>query len=177
VLDGAKALHKAVKSTFGSNALIQRCTVHKLRNVQSYLPEEYHVGVAQRLHAAWGMKDYREAKKLLQKTVKYLEGISASAAASLEEGLEETLTLHLLDVPDVLRKTLRSTNAIESCFSRTRELCKNVKRWRDGAMAERWAGTMLLVAQKSFRRIKGFREMQTLVSALRHSRRVKELAA
>ena len=177
VLDGAKALHKAVKSTFGSNALIQRCTVHKLRNVQSYLPEEYHVGVAQRLHAAWGMKDYREAKKLLQKTVKYLEGISASAAASLEEGLEETLTLHLLDVPDILRKTLRSTNAIESCFSRTRELCKNVKRWRDGAMAERWAGTMLLVAQKSFRRIKGFREMQTLLSALRHSRKVKELAA
>lgn len=177
VLDGAKALHKAVKATFGTNALIQRCTVHKMRNVLSYLPKEYHPGVTQRLRAAWGMNDYRDAKKLLQKTVKYLQGISASAAASLEEGLEETLTLHLLDLPDVLRKTLRSTNAIESCFSRTRELCKNVKYWRDGAMAERWAGTMLLVAQKSFRRIKGFREMRTLLSALNRNRKGKELAA
>jgi transposase-like protein len=150
--------------------------VHKLRNVQSYLPEEHHAGVAQRLRAAWGMKDFREAKKFLQKTVAYLEDISASAARSLEEGLDETLTLHQLGVPDVLRKTLRSTNAIESCFARTRELCKNVKRWRDGAMAQRWAGTMLLVAQKSFRRIKGFREMHTLLSALVNSRSSKDAA-
>ena len=94
ILDGAKALHKAVNATFGDKGIVQRCQVHKERNVLSYLPAEYHSSIRQRLRAAWGMNDYKAAKKALFKVAEYLEGISASAASSLREGLEETLTLH-----------------------------------------------------------------------------------
>ncbi len=167
VLDGSKALRKAVKAVFGNRAEIQRCHVHKERNVVSYLPEEYHRMARQRLHAAWGMTDYDKAKKALLKLVDYLGTLSASAARSLEEGLEETLTVHRLRLPDRLRLTFRTTNPIENCFSSTRHLCRNVKRWRNDDMAIRWAGTMLLEAEKKFRRVRGFREMPFLVSVLR----------
>lgn len=167
VLDGSKALSKAVRAVFGDRAEVQRCHVHKERNVISYLPDEYHRMVRQRLHAAWGMTDYGKAKKALLKLVKYLASLSASAARSLEEGLEQTLTVHRLKLPDQLRLTFRTTNPIENCFSSTRHLCRNVKRWRNDDMAVRWAGTMLLEAEKKFRRIRGFREMPFLVSVLR----------
>ena len=167
VLDGSKALSKAVRAVFGDRAEVQRCHVHKERNVISYLPDEYHRMVRQRLHAAWGMTDYGKAKKALLKLVKYLATLSASAARSLEEGLEQTLTVHRLKLPDQLRLTFRTTNPIENCFSSTRHLCRNVKRWRNDDMAVRWAGTMLLEAEKKFRRIRGFREMPFLVSVLR----------
>ena len=167
VLDGSKALHKAVHAVFGDRAEIQRCHVHKERNVISYLPDEYHRMVRQRLHAAWGMTDYGKAKKALLKLVEYLATLSASAARSLEEGLEETLTVHRLKLPDRLRLTFRTTNPIENCFSSTRHLCRNVKRWRSDDMAVRWVGTMLLEAEKKFRRVRGFREMPFLVSVLR----------
>lgn len=167
VLDGSKALEKAVRATFGKQSPIQRCQVHKERNVLGYLPPEYHAAVRGRLRAAWGMKGYTEAKRALLKTVEYLRELSESAAASLEEGLEETLTLHRLGVPESLRRTLRSTNTIESCFATTRKLCHNVKRWRSEEMAQRWAGTMLLEAESRFHRIKGYRELAVLISALR----------
>ena len=167
VLDGSKALYKAVHAVFGDRAEIQRCHVHKERNVISYLPDEYHRMVRQRLHAAWGMTDYGKAKKALLKLVEYLATLSASAARSLEEGLEETLTVHRLKLPDRLRLTFRTTNPIENCFSSTRHLCRNVKRWRNDDMAVRWGGTMLLEAEKKFRRVRGFREMPFLVSVLR----------
>ena len=133
----------------------------------SYLPEEYHRAVRQRLHAAWGMTDYGKAKKALLKLVEYLGNLSVSAQRSLEEGLEETLTVHRLMLPDRLRTTFRTTNPIENCLSSTRHLCRNVKRWRNDDMAVRWAGTMLLEAEKKFRRVRGFREMPFLVSVLR----------
>ncbi len=167
VLDGSKALHKAVKAVFGDRAQMQRCHVHKERNVISYLPDEYHRMVRQRLHAAWGMTDYGKAKKALLKLVEYLRTLNASAARSLEEGLEETLTVHRLKLPDQLRLTFRTSNPIENCFSSTRHLCRNVKRWSSEDMAVRWAGTMLLEAEKKFRRVRGFREMPFLVSVLR----------
>lgn len=167
VLDGSKALHKAVASCFGDQAQVQRCQVHKERNVLSHLPQKYQVSVRQRLRAAWGMKRYEDAREALHQTVRYLEDLSPSAAASLEEGLEETLTLHRWKIPAALHRTLRSTNPIESCFSRTRKLCRNVTRWRSEAMATRWAGAMLLEAERGFRRVKGYRELAILVQALR----------
>ena len=167
VLDGSKALKKAVESCFGKQAEIQRCQVHKERNVLAHLPPSHHTAARRRLRAAWGMKSYAEARDALLKTVKYLEDLNASAAASLEEGLQETLTLHRLGVPEVLRRTLRSTNVIESCFARTRKLCGNVKRWGSEEMSRRWAGAILLECQRCFHRVKGYREMVVLIQALR----------
>lgn len=167
VLDGSKALHQAVQATFGKRAEVQRCHRHKERNVLGYLPPSYHGTVRQRLRAAWGLNGYREAKAALKKLVEYLEELSVSAARSLEEGLEETLTLHRLGVPESLRVTLRSTNLIESCFAATRELVENVKRWRSAEMVERWAGTMLLEAEQQFHRVKGHRDMPLLLVSLR----------
>lgn len=100
------------------------------------------------------------------KLVEYLAELSVSASRSLEEGLEETLTLHRLGVSESLLRTLRSTNPIESCFSTTRGLCQNVKRWRSEEMTQRWAGTMLLASERRMRRIKGHRELPLVIAAL-----------
>lgn len=166
VLDGSAALHKAVEKTFGRRAVVQRCQVHKERNVLGYLPPEYHATVRARLRAAWGMKSYADARAALLKLVEYLAELSVSASRSLEEGLEETLTLHRLGVPESLRRTLRSTNPIESCFSTTRELSQNVKRWRSEEMTQRWAATMLLQSERRMHRIKGHRELPIVIAAL-----------
>jgi transposase-like protein len=166
VIDGAKALRSAIRKTFGSDAVIQRCQVHKKRNVKEHLPKNYHRNLSMRLSVAYGMTNYADAKAELHKTVTWLEGISASAAASLEEGMEETLTLHRLGIPPLLRKSLSSTNLIESCFSTTRERSRNVKRWRNEDQVLRWTGTMLLEAEKGFRRIRGFEAMSALLSKL-----------
>lgn len=166
VLDGSKALRKAVDAFFGENRELQRCTVHKERNVLSYLPKGHHGAVRLRYRAALNMTSYSEAKAALKGLVQYLRSLNDSAARSLEEAFEELLTLHRLQVPPRLRISLRSTNIIENAFSRTSELCRNVKRWRSGEMAMRWAGTMLLEAQKTMRRIKGYRLLPTLITAL-----------
>lgn len=142
-IDGSKALSKAIKDTFGADALIHRCWIHKRRNVKGYLPENYQAIVDNRLRAAYNMKDYFEAKKELLKVVEYLEGINPSAAKSLEEGLEETLTVHRLGLPDILRKTLSNTNFIESTLSITRDVTRDVKRWRRGEQRLRWFATAL----------------------------------
>lgn len=167
VLDGSKALRKAVDSFFGENREIQRCIIHKERNLVSCLPKVHHAAVRLRLRAALNMNSYHEAKVALESLLKYLRDLSDTAARSLEEAFEELLTLHRLNVPQRVRVSLRSTNLIESAFSRTRELCRNVKRWRSGEMAMRWAGTMLLEAQKTMRRIKGYRLLPALITALR----------
>jgi len=166
VLDGSKALHKAVTDTFGDSAQIQRCQIHKQRNVLSYLPQKYHRVVRMRLRAAWTMKYYSDAKAELKKLVEYLDDLNPSAARSLEEGLEETLTIHRLEMPEGLRKTLRSTNPIENCFSFKRKYCRNVKRWSSGTMVLRWSAAMLLEVEKRFRRIRGYRSMSRLLAAL-----------
>ena len=166
VLDGSKGLHKAVRQVFGKEVEVQRCQAHKQRNVLGHLPKENHRTVRMRLRTAWNMKDYEDAKSELLRLVRYLKDLNPSAARSLEEGLEETLTLHRLDAPDSLRRSLRTTNIIENCFSKMRHLCRNVKRWRPGDMAERWAGTMLVEAQKKFRRLRGYRSMPKLLVAL-----------
>lgn len=167
VLDGSKALSKGVVDVFGEHAVIQRCQQHKRENVLSYLPKSVHGIVRQKLKVAWGLTCYHEAKKSLLRTVEYLEGISHSAANSLREGLEETLTLHRLKASPGLRRVLSTTNSIESCFSRSRDLLRNVKRWKNEDMAARWAGAVFLEAEKKFRKIRGFREIPLLLSALR----------
>jgi transposase-like protein len=167
VLDGSKALAKAVRATFGEQAEIQRCQVHKERNVLEHLPPEHQGRIRQRLRAAWKLRSHADAQAALERVVAELEALSPSAAASLREGLEETLTLHRLGVPPPLRSTLRSTNPIESCFATTRKHCRNVKRWRSQEMVQRWVGTMLLEVERRFNRVRGHRELPFLVAALR----------
>lgn len=167
VIDGSKALAKAVRATFGNQAEIQRCQVHKERNVLEQLPPEHQGRVRQRLRAAWNLHGHAEAEAALAKVVVELEAFSPAAANSLREGLEETLTVHRLCVPELLRRTLRSTNPIESCFSATRNRCRNVKRWRSLEMVQRWVGTMFLEVEARFRRVRGHRQMPLLLAVLR----------
>jgi len=166
VLDGAKALRKAVTSRFGSKALIQRCRVHKKRNLQKYLPKKYHGMLSLKLKMAWGMTEYDKAYKELGKVHDWLASINQAAAASLEEGMEETLTINRLGLPPPLRRIFSSTNLIESCFSRAGDLCRGVKRWRDGNMACRWAASVLLDAQSRFRRIQAYSQLPLLINAM-----------
>lgn len=165
VIDGAKALRKAVRQVLGE-VPVQRCRVHKQRNVVEHLPEDKQAQAVWRLRSAWAQEDPKQAEKALRQTVKWLEAINPMAARSLEEGLEETLTLHRLGVNVALRTSLSSTNTIESCFSRTGGLMHRVKRWQKGDMRLRWAATMLLVAEAGFRRIKGYRHLAELEKAL-----------
>jgi hypothetical protein len=147
ILDGGKALTAAVKKHAGESAAIQRCQVHKRRNVLDHLTDEQKPTVAQRLNAAYALEDYAAAKQALNSLHRELMELNPSAARSLGEGMEETLTVHRLHVPMQLRKTLASTNVIESAFSIVEQVCKNVKRWHGGDQRERWVGSGLLVAQ------------------------------
>src|SRR5437016_10347457 len=154
ILDGGKALHAAVKRHAGEAAFIQRCQVHKKRNVIDHLPQDHKADVKRKLQNAYAMVEYSDAKRALQSLHRELMHINPSAARSLEEGLEEMLTVHRLRVPEQLRRTLSSTNVIESAFSIVETVCRNVKRWRDGDHIERWVASGLLVAERQFRRAK-----------------------
>ena len=166
VLDGSKALRKAVQKTFGDRCPVQRCQVHKRRNVKEQRPPEYQRSVDQRIRTAYAMRDYDQAKAQLLKTVKGLEELNPSAAASLREGLEETLTLHRLRIPEQLRTSFRSTNLIESALSMAREVTGRVKQWRRGDMRLRGSASALLAAEKRFRRVRGHKSMRRLLAAL-----------
>jgi transposase-like protein len=166
VLDGSKALHAAVKRVWGRNALIQRCQVHKKRNVREHLPEKHWEELSRQLHAAYNETDYDEALKRLRMTARWLDRLNPDAAASLREGMEETLTVVRLDVPDLLRRTLATTNPIESAFSVAQNVTRRVKRWREGDMRRRWCVAGLLRAESKFRRVKGYRHMSQLLKAL-----------
>ena len=166
VLDGAKALRSAIARMFGTEALVQRCQAHKRRNVLKHLPEKHQNVVDARISAAYKMTDYDEARKSFDLMARYLEKINPDAAASLKEGLEETLTVHKLGITGLLRKTLATTNPLESCFSGVRTTTGRVKRWRGGDMAQRWAVAALLRAEKKFRRVKGYKELPKLAAVL-----------
>lgn len=167
ILDGSKALHKAVRMMFGEAALVQRCQIHKLRNVLDHLPERQRPWVKAILQRAYRQDDGATAKRLLQDLARRLEGEYPSAAESVREGLEETLTIIGLRLSPALRRSLSTTNAAESLISRTRHVKRNVKRWRGGQMVLRWVAAGVLEAVKGFRRLKGHKEMPTLVTALR----------
>jgi putative transposase len=166
VLDGGKALTAAVKKYAGEWAAIQRCQVHKRRNVLDHLTDEQKPAVAKKLNAAYALEDHAAAKQALSVLHRELMDLNPSAARSLGEGMEETLTVHRLHVPMQLRKTLASTNVIESAFSIVEQVCKNVKRWHGGDQRERWVGSGLLVAQKQFRRVTGHKQLLTLIREL-----------
>ena len=166
VIDGSKALRKAVADVFGKRAVVQRCLIHKLRNVLSYLPPARHAEARRRLHAAWNLVAHDEARTELAKVQRWLASVSESAAASLAEAFEETLTVHRLGITGALRKTLMSTNPIESVIEIVKANSSRVKRWNGSAMVLRWMGTGLVKAESQFRRVKGHRQMPQLVTAL-----------
>jgi putative transposase len=178
VLDGGKGLHAAVKKYAGETAPIQRCQVHKRRNVLDHLSDDDKPIVAKKLNTIYAMEDYTAAKMALDGLHRELMHLNPSAARSLAEGLDETLTVHKLHVPEQLRKSLASTNLIESAFSIVETVCRNVKRWHGGDQRERWVGSGLLVAEKQFRRVRGYKQIPTLLrvlESLKPSR--KEVAA
>jgi putative transposase len=167
ILDGSKALHKAVTQTFGATAWIARCQVHKLRNILEHLPEGQRPWVRAIVARAYKQAEVTTARRLLQDLARRLEDRYPSAAASVREGLDDTLTVLTLGLSDRLRQSLATTNAIESLISRTRHVKRNVKRWRGGRMVLRWTAAAVLEAAKGFRRLKGHKDMPKLVAALR----------
>jgi putative transposase len=166
VLDGGKALTAAVKKHAGESAAIQRCQVHKRRNVLDHLRDEQKREVANKLNAAYALEDYGDAKQALTALHRELMDLNPSAARSLGEGMEETLTVHRLHLPMQLRKTMASTNVIESAFSIVEQVCRNVKRWHGGDQRERWVGSGLLVAEKQFRKVQGYKHIPILMREL-----------
>jgi transposase-like protein len=166
VLDGGKALHAAVKKFAGEQAPIQRCQVHKRRNVLDHITDADKPIVAQKLNAAYALEDYEAAKQALDGLHRELMHLNPSAARSLGEGMEETLAVHRLHVPAQLRMTLASTNVIESAFAIVEKVCLNVKRWHSGDQRERWIGSGLLVAQRQFRRVRGHKQIPMLLRVL-----------
>lgn len=173
VIDGSKALHAAVRAVFGARALIQRCQVHKRRNVLDQLLKEMHEAVGKALSAAYACEDATAAKRMLTRLARQLETKWPSAAASLREGLDETLTVVRLELPPALQRTLRSTNLIENLNKSIRVISNRVDRWRDGTMVLRWVAVAVRDATKRFRRLRGYAGMNQLASALRaHDRKL-----
>ncbi len=156
VTDGGKGVIKTLKDRFGKKLLHQRCVVHKDKNIQKHLAKKYRKEAHRQFWAALEQNSYQDAHRMLLDMEKWLRGINESAADSLLEALEEILTLHRLKVPALLRKTLQSTNQIESTFSTVRDVEGNVKRYRGSAMMQRWLAAVLLYAEKGYRLVKGY---------------------
>jgi putative transposase len=166
ILDGSKALRSAVDRVWGDCAVVQRCQQHKLRNVASYVPDKYWPDICAAIRKAYAEPSYKKAKRLLDTIARWLDHINPSAAASLREGLDETLTITRLSLPGRLRSTFATTNVVESLFSRVRTITSRVTRWRPGSMRQRWCITALLHAEQSFRAVNGCSEMPKLLAAL-----------
>jgi putative transposase len=167
VIDGAKALSAAVTAVFGASAAIQRCTVHKRRNVAEHLPETERDWVDAKLMRALNNPDAAAGLRDAKALATALERKHPGAAASLREGLPELFTVARLGITGTLAKTLTTSNPIESMISIARTTNRNVTRWRDGQMVLRWTAAGMLNAQRSFRRVKGYKQMPQLVAALR----------
>jgi putative transposase len=165
VIDGAKALRKAIRNVFGE-APVQRCVRHKERNVLDHLPERERAAVKQRLRRAWALDDHARALDQLRQLAGELDRSFPGAAGSLREGMDETLTLSRLGVRGNLKRTLESTNPCESMIEIVRRTQRNVKRWSSGEMALRWTAAGMLEAERQFRKIIGYRDLATLVVAI-----------
>jgi len=166
VIDGGTGLRKAIRDTCGPTAVVQRCQVHKRRNVLEHLPEGMRPRVRRVLDEAYGLADAALAQRRLEQLAAGLDRTHPGAAASLREGLDETLTLQRLAVGGALYRTLRSTNAIENLNGLLGRFVRNVRRWRDGRMLVRWIATGLQEATRSFRRLRGHRDLTALIRAL-----------
>jgi len=166
VIDGAKALRSAIEKIFGDRGVVQRCQLHKQRNILGHLPEGLHESVKAILREAWSLRDAKLAKARLQRLASSLEADHPGAAASVREGLEETLTLQGLGIEGTLYRKLRSTNAIENLNGGIAAYSRNVKRWQGGSMVVRWVSAAIVEAGKKFRRVQGWRDIEKLVRAL-----------
>jgi transposase-like protein len=167
VIDGAKALHKAVIETLGARALIHRCHAYKKRNAIEALPQRIRASVQSAMNQAYATRDPKRARRMLENLGRRLESQHPSATASLREGLEETLTVMRLDLPESLERVPSSTNLIENLFSRVRDTAHRVKRWQGGMMILRWTAAGVLEAERHFRKVAGYRAIPKLAAALR----------
>lgn len=163
VTDGGKGIIKVLKDRFGKKLIHQRCTIHKDRNIQRHLAKRYRKEAHRRFRTALEQTSYKDARQMLLEFERWLRGINESAADSLLEALEEILTLHRLKVSALLRKTLHSTNPIESMFSTVRDCESNIKRYRGSRMSQRWLAAVCLHCEKGFRRVKGYRGIKEVV--------------
>jgi len=174
VIDGGKGIRSAIKAVYGELAPVQRCRKHKERNVTDHLPQAERTFVARKLRAAWSRTDAHQAERELRALAKHLEARHPGAAASILEGLEETLTVTRLGLTPSLLRTFKTTNPVESMISIARDAHRNVKRWRDGRMALRWIAAGMLEAEQQFRRVNGYRDLHILARALECHREVIE---
>jgi putative transposase len=170
VVDGSKALRKAIRDVFGERAPVQRCVRHKERNVLEYLPERDRPQVKRRLRHAWALDEHERALTELRTLARELERSHPGAAASIREGLEETLTLTRLGIRGNLKRTLESTNPCESMIECVRRSSRNVKRWQSGEMCLRWTAAGMLEAERQFRRIIGYHDLAKLCVAIDNER-------
>lgn len=180
ITDGGKGLIAALRDRFGRDLLHQRCTIHKDRNLQRHLPKRWRDEAHRRFRNALAMRSYEDARQELEKLEVWLAERNESAAASLREAREELLTLHRLEVPAGLRVSLHSTNVIESLFSTVRHCEKNLKRYRNSRMAQRWLAAVALYAEENFRTVKGFQfipEVAERIKALQAGRQALKQAA
>lgn len=167
VIDGGKGLRKAITDVLGEAVVVQRCQVHKRRNVKDHLPKSRQAHVDAAMRQAYKSSSVDSARKQLRSLAAWLDSEGhEGAAASLREGLEETLTVLKLGLPHSLARSLSTTNSIENVLGTVRRISRNVKRWRGGDMVKRWTAVGVLTAQQRFRRIKGYRDLPALIAAL-----------
>ena len=166
IVDGSKALSKAIRASFGRDVAIQCCQIHKARNIMERLPKSTHAQVRRVLRQAWEMDDADKAEQLLRNLARRLEKDWSGVSASILEGLDEMLTVTRLGLPPELRRSLACTNIIENVMGTVRRVCRNVKYWRSPSMALRWTGAAMLEAAKGFRRLKACKQLPLLRAAL-----------
>lgn len=166
IVDGAKALSKAIRRTFGKDTPIQRCQVHKGRNIMERLPKELHASVRKTLRQVWEMDDADKAEKLIQNLARRLEKDWEGISGSILEGLDEILCVVRLGLPKELRRSLSCTNIIENMNGTIRQVTHNVRRWRSSSMAMRWTAAGMMEAKKGFRRLKAYKQLPALRNAL-----------
>src|SRR5213596_4102486 len=166
IIDGAKALSKVIRRTFGAHTPIQRCQLHKARNVIERLPKPVRASVRQALRQAWELDDAAKAERLLRNLARRLDQEAPGVAGSILEGLDEMLTVNRLGLPAQLRRARACTNSIENMMGTVRRVCRNVKRWRNAAMVLRWTAAAMMEAAKGFRRLKAYKHLPALKAAL-----------
>lgn len=164
--DGGKGIIKALSDRFGKKLIHQRCTIHKDRNIQRHLAKRYRKEAHRRFRTALEQNLYEDARGMLLDMERWLRGINESAADSLLEAMEEILTLHKLKIPGQLRKTLHSTNPIESMFATVRDCEGNIKRYRGSRMMQRWLASVLLYCEEGFKRIRGYTSIPEVIARI-----------
>ena len=166
IIDGSKALSKAIRRSFGRHTPIQRCQIHKARNIMERLPKSLHASVRRVLRQAWELDDADKAEKLIRNLAQRLERDAPGVSASMLEGLDEILTVTRLGLPTELRRSLACTNIIENVMGTVRRVSRNVKHWHSTSMALRWTAAAMNEAKKGFRRLKAYKQFPILRAAL-----------